>query len=45
MTTYLAELPGYDLSLPFAHQTSVEPVGQHADVLLSLSEGLESRPA
>ena len=45
MMTGLAELPGYDLSLPFEQQTSAEPVRQHAYVLLSPSESLESRPA
>ena len=45
MMTDPAELSGYDLTLPFSQQTSAEPVRQHAYVLLSPSESLESRPA
>jgi intracellular multiplication protein IcmO len=42
LRVYLGELPGYDLSLPFSHQTSAEPARQHGYVLLSLPESLES---
>jgi intracellular multiplication protein IcmO len=45
LRAYLAELSGYDLSLPFGQQTSAEPIRQRGYVLLSLPENLEALPA
>jgi len=44
MTTDLAGLPGYDLSLRFGQQMSAKPVRRHALALLSPSKSLESQP-
>jgi intracellular multiplication protein IcmO len=42
LRAYLGELPGFDPRLPFNQQRSAEPVTQHAYVLMSLPESLES---